>query len=87
MCAMCVVGAFVLAGLGQSFWLAATWTERLAWPLDAGLTFRGRRLLGANKTVRGVVLMLPATVAAFICIGALVRSIRPAGVWSLSLGE
>jgi len=28
------------------------------WPLDGHLTFRGRRLLGRNKTVRGALVML-----------------------------
>lgn len=42
----------------------------LAWPLDGGVTFRdGRPLLGASKTVRGVVLALLVTTAAAPLIG------------------
>jgi len=38
-------------------------------PLDGGLLVRGRRLLGAHKTLRGVVVMVGATVA-FVCLQA-----------------
>ncbi|HLY37115.1 MAG TPA: CDP-archaeol synthase [Candidatus Binatia bacterium] len=38
-------------------------------PLDGGLTVRGRRLLGDNKTVRGAVAMIGAT-AAFVALQA-----------------
>src|SRR5262245_11761523 len=31
------------------------WLSWLGWPIDAGATLRGRRVLGANKTYRGVV--------------------------------
>ena len=31
------------------------------WPLDGSLTFRGRRLLGRNKTVRGALAMMVMT--------------------------
>jgi CDP-archaeol synthase len=36
----------------------------LRWPLDAGATLRGRRLLGDNKTVRGGLVMAGGTLAA-----------------------
>ncbi len=35
----------------------------LAVPLDGGLTLRGRRIFGANKTLRGVVVMFGGVVA------------------------
>jgi len=40
------------------FDLCAAWGR---WPLDQKLTFRGRRLLGQNKTVRGALIMMGAT--------------------------
>ena len=33
-------------------------------PIDGGLIFRGRRILGDNKTLRGVILMVPITILA-----------------------
>src|SRR5207244_5329389 len=39
-------------------------------PLDGGLCFRGRRLLGDNKTVRGAVTMIGAT-ATFVALQAI----------------
>jgi hypothetical protein len=41
----------VLHGLCMRF----RWLSPLAKPIDHGLTVRGRRLLGANKTYRGIV--------------------------------
>lgn len=42
-------------------------------PLDGGLTVRGRRLFGDNKTVRGVVVMVGGTVAATLALDVLAR--------------
>src|SRR3989442_15426271 len=66
-----------MARVGQVLWLALPvilggavhvavikldWLGALArLPLDGGATFRGRRLLGAHKTVRGAVPMVGAT--------------------------
>lgn len=42
----------------------------LAWPLDGGATFAdGRRLLGASKTIRGIVASLLATPALSLLMG------------------
>lgn len=44
--------------------------RRWAWPLDGGLRFwDGRPLLGASKTVRGVVASLVVTAAGAVAIG------------------
>jgi len=60
--------------------------RRWAWPLDGGFTFvDGRPLLGASKTIRGVVLSVLATAAAAplldlsVGLGALVGSLAMAG--------
>ena len=41
------------------------WLSWLARPIDAGVTLRGRRLFGANKTYRGVVAVALGTAAGF----------------------
>jgi CDP-archaeol synthase len=54
----------VLAGTVQIVVIHRGWLAPLAHlPLDAGLTLRGRRLLGRNKTVRGAMTMIVATIA------------------------
>ncbi len=50
-----------LAGLVHIGVIRLRWFPALAnCPLDMGLTFRGRRLLGENKTVRGALTMIGA---------------------------
>ena len=78
-CAAFVVLAFALAGCAQAVWLSSSISRQLAWPLDCGATFRGRPLFGPNKTVRGFVVMVPATSLAFV----LLALTEPAGVWRL----
>jgi CDP-2,3-bis-(O-geranylgeranyl)-sn-glycerol synthase len=41
------------------------WLNRLATPIDRGRTWRGRRLLGANKTYRGIVAVGLGTAVGF----------------------
>jgi CDP-archaeol synthase len=43
--------------------------RRYAWPLDGGLTLTNGRLLGAHKTIRGVVLAVLATAVAARLLG------------------
>jgi hypothetical protein len=83
-CAMFLIAAFMLAGVCQASWLAWSASRRLAWPLDAGLTVRGRRVFGANKTVRGVIVMVPATGAAFMTTAA-VAPWETFDLWPLSI--
>ncbi len=75
--------------LARTLWLAAPvigagivhvvvihrgWLRRLAAsPLDGGLTLGGRRLLGDNKTVRGAVTMVGATIGFVLVEAALAR--------------
>jgi CDP-archaeol synthase len=54
----------MLAGTVHITVIHRNWLAPLArLPLDGGMTLRGRRLLGDNKTVRGAVTMLGATIA------------------------
>jgi CDP-diglyceride synthetase len=41
--------------LANGLCIRAGWLRRLAVPLDGGIRFRGKRLFGPNKTVRGIV--------------------------------
>lgn len=62
--------AFVIAGLAHSAWLRTRLSRRLMMPLDGGLRFRGRRVFGENKTVRGFLVMVPAASLAFAGLAA-----------------
>lgn len=59
----------VVGGLLHVAVIKLRWFPSLAAiPLDGGLTWRGRRLFGANKTLRGAVVMVTATaLAAWAC--------------------
>ena len=61
----------VLGGLGHIAFIKLRWWSALsAVPLDGGLTLRGRRLFGANKTLRGALVMIVATAfSALACAG------------------
>jgi CDP-2,3-bis-(O-geranylgeranyl)-sn-glycerol synthase len=84
--ALFLIAAFVVAGLAHSAWLRSPASRRFVWPVDAGLTVRGRRLFGANKTVRGLVVMIPAAGAAFAAGCVLLGDadgMAAAGLWRL----
>src|SRR5207247_9533425 len=80
---------FTLAGICQTAWLALPMSQRLAIPLDSGRTFRGRPLFGANKTVRGFVIMVPATGASFAALAGVLGGMRAglAGLWPVSSAD
>ncbi len=86
-CAAFLLAAFVLAGCAQTAWFRSPLSLRFAAPLDAGLIFRGRRLFGDNKTLRGIVVMVPAVATAFVALAALAGGERADVLWPLSLGE
>lgn len=73
--------AMVLAGVPHAFWLRSRKGDFLRVPLDFGLTFRGRRLLGDHKTLRGFVVLIPATAVSFSILGYLVTNF--ASVWRI----
>jgi CDP-archaeol synthase len=87
-CAAFLVAAFVLAGAVHTAWLRSPASRPLAVPLDGGLTMRGRRLLGDNKTVRGLVAIIPAAGAAFAVLAWALsagQGTPPAGLWDLGV--
>jgi hypothetical protein len=81
-CAIFLLAAFVLAGAAQTAWFKSPHSRAFAWPIDGGITLRGRRLFGPNKTMRGFVVMIPATAASFALLGWLADP-AAAGLWRL----
>lgn len=83
-CAVFLLTAFTLAGAAHTAWLTTAASKRFTQPLDRGLTIRGRRLFGANKTANGFVVMVPAAATSFVVFAAAAPA--AAGLWDLSLG-
>ena len=86
-CGVFLVTAFTLSGLAHTAWLAAPLSRRLAVPLDGGRVLGGRRLLGDHKTVRGFLVMVPATGVSFAFLAALVAAgpgMPVSGLWPLT---
>jgi hypothetical protein len=82
--------AFVIAGLAHSAWLRTRLSRRLMMPLDGGLRFRGRRVFGENKTVRGFLVMVPAASLAFAALAAALSVSSQdaiAELWPLSIAS
>jgi hypothetical protein len=87
-CALFLVVTFVVAGIAHSLWLRTATSRRLLVPLDGGLSVRGRRVFGENKTVRGFAVMVPAASAAFAGAFALSQRFFPQfaeSLWPLSI--
>jgi hypothetical protein len=85
-CAVAIILAFSAAGCVHVLWMRSGLSRRFAMPVDAGACWRGRRLLGDHKTVRGFMAIVPATGFAFAALGAM-REMLPAwlasGLWPL----
>ena len=81
-CAAFLIAAFMLAGACHTAWLATPGSRRFAVPLDGGRTLGGHRLLGDNKTIRGFLVMVPATSLAFALLAVLMTGF-PAGLTGL----
>ena len=84
-CGCFLLLAFVLAGIAQTAWFASPASALFMQPVDGGLTLRGRRLLGDNKTLRGFVVMVPAAAAAFAVLAMLAGDPETLGLWPLSV--
>jgi CDP-2,3-bis-(O-geranylgeranyl)-sn-glycerol synthase len=83
-CAWFLLGAFVVAGMAQTAWFAAPVSRRFSQPVDGGATFRGRRVFGAHKTVRGFIVMIPAAAVTFAALAVAVGDPASAGLWPLT---
>jgi hypothetical protein len=84
-CAWFLLAAFVLAGLAQTAWFALPLSRRFSQPIDGGTTFRGRRVFGAHKTLRGFMVMIPAAAVSFALLAAATGDPAAAGLWPLTL--
>ena len=84
LCTAFLLLVFFCAGLAQVAWLKSELSKRFAWPVDGGLKLRGRRLFGANKTLRGFMVMVPAVALIFILLHSIFSAIWPEGLWDLS---
>lgn len=85
-CAIFLILAFVIAGTAQTAWFRSRFSQRFNLPLDLGMTYRGRRIFGENKTLRGFMVMLPAAAVAFFLLGLIVsqHSGLAARIWQMS---
>ena len=84
-CAWFLLGAFVLAGMAQTAWFAAPLSRRFSQPIDRGATFRGSRIFGEHKTLRGFVVMVPAAAVSFAALAAAIGEPQQAGLWPLTV--
>lgn len=72
--ALWLAAPIIAAGLLHIFAIRLNLLPSLAaWPLDAGVTVRGHRLFGDNKTVRGAALMLLFTTLCAVAQAWLMR--------------
>jgi hypothetical protein len=85
-CALTILVAMSAAGVAHALWMPSALAKRLAVPLDGGRSWRGRRIFGEHKTVRGFVAIVPAAAVAFALLGACRTELPPAwaaGMWAL----
>ena len=84
--AILIVMAFIISGFFHVLWLRHPGSLPLIIPLDGGRMYRRKRLFGDNKTVRGIVVIIPATGLSFLVI-ALLHPYFPTwfsgGIWQL----
>ncbi|MDP3725464.1 MAG: CDP-archaeol synthase [Nanoarchaeota archaeon] len=63
--------------------ISAKWLPGLSYPLDFGRTFRGRRIFGEHKTIRGIIAGVMGGGAVFLLEKYLLGSIAGEGVGNL----
>jgi CDP-archaeol synthase len=84
-CALFLMSAFVLAGFAQLAWFATAASQNFAVPLDGGRTLGDRPILGAHKTLRGFVVMVPAAAVAFALVARVAGAgDADSGLWPLT---
>lgn len=88
--AVFIVASMSAAGAAHVLWLKSPYSKAFSQPLDFGLSIRGRRLFGAHKMLRGLMVMPFASALAFALFGS-ARTRYPtwlaAGIWELSASE
>jgi CDP-2,3-bis-(O-geranylgeranyl)-sn-glycerol synthase len=79
------------AGLVHVWWLKHANGKFLMQPIDFGHTWRGRRIFGQNKRLRGLIVMPLASAGAFALLGFASHRLLPdwlaAGLWELTPGR
>ncbi len=83
---------FLIVGLSMAGFLHAAWlrspsSRPFSIPIDGRARFRGRRILGDNKTLRGFMAMVPGSSLSFSLLAGLL-SLDPRmgpGPWELSV--
>jgi len=72
-----IITAFILSGTAHVLWLHSAASMRFASPVDCGMSLFGKRIFGEHKMLRGFVVMVPASSAAFFLLFLAVRSAFP----------
>lgn len=88
--AVFLVLAMAIPGAVHVIWLRSKMARRMTYPIDGGLTFRGRRLFGANKTLSGFVALPLAACLSFWLLSLLwarLPGTLPDMLWPLSGGQ
>jgi CDP-2,3-bis-(O-geranylgeranyl)-sn-glycerol synthase len=89
-CAIFLLLAIGLAGVAHVAWLRSPWSLPFARAIDGGLLLRNHRIFGDNKTVRGLMMMPPASAATFALFAAYRDSLPSwfaAGIWDLPTAQ
>mgnify|MGYP001034750745 CR=1 FL=1 len=81
-CILFLVLSLSTAGVCQVVWLRTGLSKKFTQRLDFGLRFRGRPLFGENKTLRGFMVMVPASGLSFLAWSKALSGLD--GLWSLS---
>lgn len=83
--ALFLTAGLALAGVAHTAWMRSPVSRPFAIPLDGGRTVGGRALFGPNKTVRGFMMMPPASALTFAAIAALLGedTLARVNLWAL----
>lgn len=73
--ALSIVFVFILTGVIQVAWLRSRGYLLTSWPLDGGLTLGGQPLFGKNKTVGGIILLVPLVVLGIVIAGGFLQAL------------
>lgn len=88
--AFVILIAMSIAGIVHVLWMRSAYSRRFDAPLDGGRVFRGRRIFGDHKTVRGFMGIVPAAGAGFALLGlardAGAEWLAP-GLWGLTMAS
>jgi hypothetical protein len=67
-CAAFLLCTFLPTGFLHTLWLKSAWSHRFAFPVDFGMTVRGRRVFGENKMLRGFMVIAPGAGFSFLIL-------------------